>query len=179
MTQEDKFSFITISNISWEKGLTDFLQIAKEIRKSFPTDKFVWIGTGQVPEKYQSQTIVQFTGFLSENDKNIFLCKERNIFILCSYFEGFSVPIAEACLFKIPVVCYRIPEITSVYEDHIEYVKCFDTKRFVKKLTKIRKNYYLFKEKAKEARRFVIENYSDSAFLKRVESIIEMDQLQV
>jgi len=169
-----EFNFITLSSVSREKGLQDFASIAHEIRKSYPEDKCIWIGTGQVPEDLENKEEVIFTGFLEERKKLDLLQQENTIFMLCSYYEGFSVPIAEACLQRVPVICYRIPEIESVYEQHIEYVTCFDRNEFGRKCRSVRRNYRYYRKKADDARRYIIERYSESALLQRMDKALEI-----
>ena len=173
MTAGIAFNFLTLSSVSWEKGPQDFAVIAHATRSIFSQDRFVWIGTGQVPDDLQHQKEVIFTGFLPEQEKQDLFKKVNNIFILCSRFEGFSVPIAEACLYEIPVICYRIPEIESAYRDHLVYVERFDVGKFIRKCSEVRENYREYCRKARKARAFVIENYSESAFLQRVAAVLE------
>ena len=143
-----KFNYLTISSISRAKGVYDFVKLAEEIKKKYPDDKFFWIGTGEIPNNLINNKNIIFLGFVSEKVKNKFLMGKNTIFILCSRFEGFSVPISEACLSEIPVLSYMLPEIVSIYGKNINYVSCFNINEFITKLTMIRNEYPKFKNNA-------------------------------
>jgi glycosyltransferase involved in cell wall biosynthesis len=172
MLMEKKFNYLTISSISKAKGIEDFVKIAELVKTKYPDDNFLWVGTGNISKNLKSNPNISFLNFPSDREKYRLLNKENTIFILCSHFEGFSMPIAEACLSETPVLTYKIPEIFHTYENYINYVHPFDIKEFVSKLLFIRKNYDKFKKKAIKSRIFVINNFSSYMFIKRMNSII-------
>ncbi len=171
---ENQFNYITISSISKPKGIYDFAKIAKNMKKTHSKDRFIWIGTGEIPNDIECNNDIQFLRFLSDKQKYNFLYGNTNtIFILCSHHEGFSLPISEACLFEIPVLAYKIPELFSVYKDNINYVQCFNINEFTSKLIEMRENYSTFKKKSITAKQYIIKNFSSDVFIKKMRSIME------
>jgi len=167
------FNYISLSSVSIPKGVFDYVELANKIVYKYPSDKFYWIGTGDIPKGLDGRNVC-FTGFLNEKEKKRMLTKSNTIFLNCSHFEGFSVPIAEACLLKVPVLCYKLPELYATYGPHINYVNCYNSNEFFKCLELLRKNFVIYKEKAVLARRFVIENYSAHKFTSKFMNSLEV-----
>src|SRR5258708_3078415 len=70
------------------------------------------------------------------NDKKLkkMIMAKIDIFISCSHFEGFCLPVAEAMLLSKPVLCYALDEVKSEFGTNIEYVECFNIELFKVKL---------------------------------------------
>jgi glycosyltransferase involved in cell wall biosynthesis len=102
-----KLCFGTVCRLSKEKGLLEFIKIIKKLNFNF---KFIIIGNG--PEK---NTLKKLSVELGISDKIIFLgflnlkevskqLKNFDVFINCSYFEGFPNSVVESLANGIPVL---------------------------------------------------------------------------
>lgn len=149
------------------KGIEDFYKLATNIKEA----NFFWFCfkiDKETKEKYKE---INFIIGLSNEELKTKVREEMDLFINCSHFEGFSLPIAEAILLEKAVISYKLPEIEQVYEDNIEYVKRFDLEEYENKIKGfISKNdYNRDKEKAKK---FILNNYSPEVVSKKLLKII-------
>ena len=94
-----------------------------------------------------------------------------DVFLSCSYFEGFCMPIAEAMLQEKPVIAYKLPELYSVYKKNIMYVKKGDTVKTVKLLKNFKK---LYKLDVKASKDYIVNNYSPEVILNNLLKIVKV-----
>jgi glycosyltransferase involved in cell wall biosynthesis len=114
--REDKsfsspYKVLFCANMIKEKGPFEILEAAPTVLTKFPEIKFTFIGNGKDLEilKVRSKEIViennvEFTGYVSLEEK-IRIFKKSNIFVFPSiYGEGFPVVIIEAMAAGLPVI---------------------------------------------------------------------------
>lgn len=149
------------------KGIKDFYQLAARIRDA----KFFWFCFKLDKETKERYKEINFLVGLSNEDMKKKIKEEMDLMINCSHFEGFSLPVAEAILLEKPVISYKLPEIQQVYENNIEYVKCFNLKEYASKIENIIfKNDY--SKNKKKAKNFILNNYSPQMVSQKLLKII-------
>lgn len=100
------------------KGIDEFNSLAKLISEA----DFFWF-CFKLPEGLQSvYPNINFIAGLSDQQLRDKIENEMDVFVCCSHFEGFSVPIAEAMLLKKPVIAYKLEELVDIYGDHITFM---------------------------------------------------------
>lgn len=160
-------NFYFVGNPTTHKGIEDFNLIAKKIPKA----NFYWFCFKLNNEIKKSYPKINFLAGLKDLEMKNKIEKEMDVFICCSHFEGFCLPIAEAIWLGKPVISYSLRELIDVYKDNIEYVAPFETKRFIKKIQGIIINGKNVKKIIK-AKKFVIRNYSPEVVAQRLLNII-------
>ena len=150
-----------------EKGIDEFHQLALK----FQEHRFFWFCFKLDDTVKNLYPKIEFLiGFESDEMKER-IKQEMDIFVCCSHFEGFSLPIAEAILLKKPVITYALEEIVDVYEDHIEYVKPFQYDTISDRLQKLI-DYGIYQKDLDEARQYVLDNYSPDVVSQRLLNIL-------
>jgi glycosyltransferase involved in cell wall biosynthesis len=160
------FIFGTVCRLSREKGLFKFLKILSKLKFDF---KFLIIGDG--PEKKRLQLRAQelkikkkilFNGFLNSSQVKQNL-KQVDLFINCSYFEGFPNSVVEALSIGVPVIASQshggINEILKGKEYGYIYK---DDKNLLHQINKFyfkNKSFFISKKKIhKHLQKFSIKN---------------------
>jgi glycosyltransferase involved in cell wall biosynthesis len=139
-----------------DKGLEDFAYISDNC-KNVKLYWFTYNITDQLINKYKN---INFIVGLDDNNLRNYIKNKMDIFISCSYAEGFCLPIAEAMLLEKPVLSYALEEVQSVYSNMIEYVTCFDKKEFTQKLELlITQNNKTTNKKYTKAKKYIEDNY--------------------
>lgn len=86
----DNLSFCTSGRIGYQKNP----QMFNEIAKSFPNNKFTWIGDGEFKNELTSSNI-EITGW-KERDEVLELVNKHDVFLLTSLWEGLPISLLEA-----------------------------------------------------------------------------------
>lgn len=135
------------------KGIDDFNKLAGLVKDA----EFYWFTyyvSKDVLTKYKN---IKFIVGLSDQKLKKTISKDMDIFICCSGFEGFCLPLAEAMILKKPVITYPLSEIKQEFLNNVEYVN--GVEQFRKRLVSIigKKDY---KKDLTKAKKFVEMNFS-------------------
>ncbi len=105
----------TVAHVRRIKGIDVLIDVAEQVRKLYPTVRFVVVGGAHEPEYFRSlQTIVENRGleanvsFAGECDSPADFLADSDIFFLPSRSEGFSNALVEAMLHKLPCVATKV-----------------------------------------------------------------------
>lgn len=128
--KENKIKFLYIGRIMKEKGIEEYLQVAKRILKEYENIEFSLIGTIQ-EQKYKKvlneSENINYLGISNDVRKEI---SESDCIINPSYHEGMSNVLLEAGAMSKPLIASNIPGCKEIIDE--EY------------------NGYLFTQKSKE-----------------------------
>ena len=120
-----KYDICFCGRMMSQKGVYDFVEIFKNIKKTMPNITGVMIGTG--PEFNQIKSLItkgklniQLTGFIGDEEKYDIIQKSK-IFLFPSIEEGWGIAIAEAMTLGALVIAYDLPVYREVFE-HITVV---------------------------------------------------------
>jgi glycosyltransferase involved in cell wall biosynthesis len=157
----------TASNV---KGLDDFHWLATQL----PALSFHWFSYKLDQGIVESYRNIIFHKSLDDAELYKTVKREMDIFISCSRFEGFCLPIAEAILLEKPAISYDLEEIKCTFNDHVEYVPCYDVHIYKKILTDLIKKK-INRKKILLAKRYVEENFSPEIVSTRFLRIVTSD----
>jgi len=106
------------------------------------------IGIDQVINENNLHEDIIFPGFIDEDDKPA-IFKLANVFVFPSFYEGFGIPVLEAMVKGVPVLCSDIPSLKEIAENGALYFNLGDLDDFSKKLYDISMNNDLRSELAR------------------------------
>ena len=160
-------NLISIGRLAKEKGVTDLIELFKELKEKNPKENYHLhlVGDGAERNKvvdmiyeYDLTKDITVHGYLKKKDINV-LFKDTSLYLMTSYTESFGLVLVEAMAYGIPCLAYTSAEgandlITNDYNGYlienrnkdemiekIEYIMNNDSKR--KELGKNARNYSL------------------------------------
>ena len=113
---------------SQNKGIEDFYYLATNITNI----DFFWFCGAVDPEtvaRYGDKINFQVGLARDEIFRKI---ADMQIHCNCSYYESFSLPIAEALILRKPVITYNIDEVHKAFKETIQYVPYRNKASFLK-----------------------------------------------
>lgn len=132
--------------LSKTKGVFDLIDIVKIIKEYYPNFLCAIIGEGREKDNLKKaiknsnlESNIKLLGFLEEREK-IETIKSSKLFILPSHEEGWGIVIGEAMACVLPVIVYKLKDITEIWKDNVIWIKCFDLKEFSNKIIELLKN---------------------------------------
>ena len=149
------------------KGIEDFNYLANQL-KSF---NFYWFTFNMNTDFKQKYNRINF--IVGKNDQAMkeLIKQKMDLFISCSHYEGFCLPIAEAILLEKPVISYDLEEVVSEFGNHINYVSQFKKEGFASKIQLLSQEKNL-KHKLMQAHQFIESNYSPDQVCDKLVSIL-------
>ena len=166
---------LTISRVEPNKNPSDFIKIAKLVNQKINA-KFIWVGEGSLLEfckrKTEKLDFIQFIGLVSEDIKEELLSK-CDVYISTSTVEGFGVTLGEAFIHEKPVIAYQLPVFKEIYLDYPIYIEIKRVNEFARKIIEVLRNRDYYVNRAREAKRFILSNYSIDRVVSRVEMALQ------
>ena len=102
MNLPQNISILMVARLVWSKGIREYIEAAKIVKKSFPNVKFILVGgldenseslSKQDLDKLVAEEVVDYRGYLSDVRSAL---QDSSIFVLPSYHEGKGTAILEA-----------------------------------------------------------------------------------
>ncbi len=123
LNNEDVY-IVSSSSLNPNKNIKCLIKAFELINKKYPNCKLVLTGGKKhILKQYlnisNNQNII-FTGFVSSNDL-VMLYKNAFCYAFPSIYEGFGIPIIDAQLLDVPVVCSDIPVFREVAGNAAEF----------------------------------------------------------
>lgn len=138
-----------------EKGVEEFSKLADELNDH----TFYWYSYVVSAAIKSACKSVHFIEGLAGKELTKDIVGSKDLFVSCSHFEGFCLPVAEAMLLNIPVVAYKLPEIYDSFADNILYVNEGDVAQMEATVMGII-DKGLDSAMLVKAKKFVLDNYS-------------------
>lgn len=120
----------TVARITYDKDLTTFFQVARQVKAQIPTVKFVIVGDGYANELKEAKVEASALGL----DKTVFFTGHRSdlldvyasfdIFLMTSLTEGLPNTILEAMAMKVPVVSTAVGGVPEVIREGQDGILC-------------------------------------------------------
>lgn len=117
-----KFNILWTGRLVEQKGISDLIKIIDEINKTGHKNKIIWniVGDGlenkRILDLKEGWDNVNYFGYI-ENKYIASICKENDLFISTSKWEGFPYNLLEAQSFGLPVVTFNISGCNDIVEN--------------------------------------------------------------
>lgn len=177
---EVKYDGCFVGRIAIQKGVYDLLYIWRKVVEVFPEAKLAIVGDGpeykalqaMVTKERLNRNIILF-GYLEDNEK-IKVLKSSKMFILPSYEEGWGIVIGEAMASGIPVVCYELSDIKSIWNDNVIWVTKGNKEEFARIIIKLLKDADFRGSLSKKGQEFVKKYSWKNVAMKEFKCIYEV-----
>lgn len=181
-SEKSPINFNFVARVMKDKGIDEYLEAAKEIKKKYPDVVFNVIGMidqnhyEEILNQYQNQNIIKYHGF----QQNMLPLIERcNCIINPSYTEGMSNVLLESAACGRPIIASNIPGCREIVEENINGYT-FEVKNInslIEKIDKFIKLSYKEKESMGISGRAKVEKEFDreivvNKYLKEIKNII-------
>ncbi|GAA0861339.1 glycosyltransferase family 4 protein [Paraclostridium tenue] len=167
-----------IGRIEKDKGIFDFIEMARELVQNDDSIKFTICGDGeleqtkQLIEKYNLQDKFELLGWVSKQEVEREL-KDTMIFILPSYKEAMPMAILESMSCGVPTIATNVGSIPEVIKD-MENGRTFvpgDIKNLVNITKEMIENQKLRENYSNKSFKDIKENYSNEVNHKKLKDL--------
>jgi len=161
-------------NAGWAKGLNRFL---REIVKRFPKEQFHCLSDREMRDKYPPETLGENVKYTI--GKTMFevpeILQNGKIFISTSLTENQPLAVLEAMACELPVIAFRTSGIPEIIEDGKTglLVELGNLDEYEEKLRWLLEDKKLRKKLGRNARKFVVENFSYEVCLDRYMEVFQ------
>lgn len=135
-TNKDKFKFIVVAGFYPHKGHAKVIELAKALLatgytgftitlRGNPFNEDVVDKIKQEIKKYKLEECIYFNDFKKSHDVNNIYASFDSLLLLSEY-EGFGLPVLEAQMVGIPVICSDIPIFKEVLQDSAIFINTGD-----------------------------------------------------
>ncbi len=178
--REKNYDAVFMKRVQRTKGIFDLIDIWSETVQKNPNTKLLIIGEGidsasaknYVHERNLDKNI-DFAGVVYDSKQKFEMLASAKVFVLPSYEENWAIVIGEAMAAGLPVVCYDLQELKSVWGDSVTYAKTGDKTDFYEKMNKLLKDPILYENTSIKGRKFV-KKYAWEPVAKRERELIDL-----
>jgi glycosyltransferase involved in cell wall biosynthesis len=128
---DDRFRFILIARLLWDKGIGEYVKAAKELQKRYENVCFQLVGflDAQNPEAISKEQVafwvekgyIEYLG--STDDVRLFLA-QADCMVLPSYREGVSMILMEAASMQKPIIASNVPGCRDLVNHNVSGFLC-------------------------------------------------------
>jgi glycosyltransferase involved in cell wall biosynthesis len=125
------FIFILIGRLLWDKGVAEYVEAARRLRKKYPHVRFQMLGpvgvdnpsaiTRAEVEAWQAEGVIEYLGEANDVRPHI---AAADCVVLPSYREGVPRTLMEASAMGRPIVATDVPGCREVVEDGVTGLMC-------------------------------------------------------
>jgi len=169
----------TIGRLEPVKGHIYFLEAMKEIVKQLPEAKGLIVGDGSLRKSLEATArklnILNIANFLGEREDIIEIISISDLIVLPSLNEGFGLVLLEAGILGKPVVASKVGGIPDVVLDKKTgiLVPTRDSYALAEAIIGLLKDRELYNDMAKEAKKWVLENFSSDLMLSKFQNLYD------
>jgi glycosyltransferase involved in cell wall biosynthesis len=130
-TSPDRFAFVLIGRLLWDKGVGEYVEAARKLRMRYPHARFQLLGPLNVDnpsaisradvDAWQNEGIVEYLGEAHDVRPVI---AAADCVVLPSYREGVPRTLLEAAAMERPIVATDVPGCREVVEDGVNGLLC-------------------------------------------------------
>ncbi len=155
-----EFDAVHVGALTFTKGVYDLLEIWRLIVEIKRDAQLAIIGGGSkaLIEGYKKRIKdmglsenIDYYGFVPKNEDVYAIIKASKIYLCPGHENGWSLPVAEAMTFGIPVVAYNLKMFGNAFKKGFIVVPVHDQKKFAEKVIELLEDEKKRKELAKEA----------------------------
>lgn len=179
----DKISFLLIARLLSDKGLNEYYDAAKIIKKTHPQIKFNLVGfidennptaiSKKQLDKWIDEGIINFLGKKEDVRSSL---SDSSVYVLPSYHEGIPRSVLEAMSMGRPVITTDTYGCRETVKHNLNgfLVPIKDSKSLAKAMEEFIKNPSLIEKMGQESRRIAIERFSTFVINKIITETIEL-----
>jgi glycosyltransferase involved in cell wall biosynthesis len=143
---EMQYDAIYMKRLQPMKGVFDVIKIWRLVVIANPTAKLLIVGDGPVEVVKQMHYMItkfgltgniEIRGPVYDVKEKISLLAESKLFLLPSYEENWAIVIGEALTAGLPVIVYDLPEIRSLWGEHVIWTPKGDVRSFAEEVVKL------------------------------------------
>jgi len=182
--EKDKFIFIMISRLLWDKGVGEFAEAGKRIKEKYPFVELWLLGAldkgnpSAVPEdkirEWEKENIIKYLG--ETKDVRPYICQGDCIVLPSYYREGVPRTLLEAMAMEKPIITTDAPGCREVIRDGVNgfMVKPRDVESLFEAMEKmIKLPEETRQEFGKKGRELVLQEFDEKFVIKKYMQIIE------
>lgn len=171
-----KFSFLFIGRVLWDKGIGEYVEAARILKKKYPDVEFQILGalgaanpaaiSPECMDNWEEEGIINYLG---ETSKVIPFISNASCIILPSYREGISRVLLEAAAMEKPIVTTNVTGCKDIVEHNRSGYLC--EVRNVDSLVKFMEKMILLSVEERqnmgiEGRKIVLEKFDEKIIIK-------------
>ena len=181
--KDNKFRFLLIARMLWDKGIGEYVEAAKLLRRKYKNLEFLLIGEvgvdnpSAIPKEkileWERDGIIKYLGTTDNIREEI---AKADCIVLPSYREGTSRVLLEGLSMEKPVIATDVPGCNNIVEDGLNGFLCKvrDPQDLADKMEKILKLSDREREiMGKRGREKVLKEFDQKIVVKRYIKIIE------
>jgi len=179
---KDKFIFLMVSRLLWDKGVGEYVEAGKRIKEKYPFVELWLLGAldkgnpSAIPEENlrEWESIIKYLG--ETKDVRPFICQADCVVLPSYYREGLPRTLLEAMAMEKPIITTDAPGCREVIRDGVNgfMVKPRDVESLYEAMEKMIK---LPEEKrqefGKKGRELALQEFDEKIIIKRYMQIIE------
>jgi glycosyltransferase involved in cell wall biosynthesis len=141
-----KYDAFFMKRFSGTKGVFDIIEIWREVARKKEDAKLGLAGLGtegtmtklkRMVKAYGIKDNVDFLGPIYDFNSKISVLASAKLFVLPSYEENWAIVIGEAMAAGVPVLCYDLPAIKSIWNDKVVWIPKGDKLAFAAKVIEL------------------------------------------
>lgn len=165
---QDKIIFLFIGRLVVSKGIFEFIEAAKRVKKRYPNSIFRVVGDVDANNPFSIQSnelsesinegVIEYIGY--SNDI-VPIIKESHVFVLPSYREGVPRSTQEAMAIGRAIITTNVPgcNLTVQNNENGFLVDCYDTKALEEKMSFFIQNPYAIEDMGQKSRQLAEKNF--------------------
>ena len=135
-------NLISIGRLAKEKGVTDLIELFKELKEKNPKENYHLhlVGDGAERNKvvdmiygYDLTKDITVHGYLKKKDINV-LFKDTSLYLMTSYTESFGLVLVEAMAHGLPIISSNLPTSKEIMGDFGLYFKNENVRELAQKM---------------------------------------------
>ena len=180
--EKDKFIFLMVSRLLWDKGVREFVEAGKKLKEKYPFVELWLLGPldrgnpSAIPEEKlrEWEGIIKYLG--ETKDVRPYVCQADCVVLPSYYREGIPRSLLEAMAMEKPIITTDTPGCRDVVRDGVNgfMVKARD---FMSLYDAMERMIKLDAEKrlkmGKEGRKLVLEEFDEKIIIEKYLAIIE------
>jgi glycosyltransferase involved in cell wall biosynthesis len=169
--KDSKITVLTLGILSWYKNPDLWLEVAKKVTNSHKNVEFIWLGDGNLLEKFQKKTAdesqIHFLGF-RENVRTYY--SEASIYFQPSLKENHSYSVLDAMANGLPSVVSNVGGQPESIKEGISGYLCEpgDSASFTEKLMMLIDHPDMRSEMGKRAKDYAFKNFHPKEYEKKL-----------
>lgn len=171
----DNFIIGFVGRLGKEKGCNELFLAFKILEEKYPKLTLLFVGPIEKEKTIEPQLLKYFY----ENEKIIITNRvpdvekyisAMDVFVLPSYREGFGMSVIEASAMEVPVICTKYPGPSSAILENETglLIDIGDVDGIVQNIENLISNKELCVKLGKNGRKFVINNFEQKVFIKKL-----------